>query len=163
MKKVIFNAILIAAVTVLLNSDFIHVAAFNNNLPDLILILTVYTGFFISPYGAMFFGFAAGLSMDVYNLNIALGFNAFIYTFIGYLTFIPLKFFQVENGLLASLALLIFYLIKSALYLLLMVFIGQEIYTNFLIELVYTVIIAVPIFYVYLNLSKFFVSMKRHV
>lgn len=163
MKKIIINAVLIVAVTVLLNSNFINLLAFDNNLPDIILILTVYTGFFNSAFFAMFFGFAAGLSMDFYNMNYALGFNAFIYAIIGYLTFIPQKFFQIENSLLASLALLTFFLIKSLIRLLLTIFIGQEFYGNILIELAYTIVVSVPIFYIYFNISKFTVSMKRHV
>ena len=164
MKRIIVHIILIIAAISVICSKYTHVIAVKGILPDLLLILTVYTGLFHTAYFAMFFGFAAGLALDFMMFPLyPLGFNAFIYTLIGYLCFIPNKFFQIENSFISSIAIFIYFTLKSFVYFILCILLSVEIENTFVIESIYTIVVSIPVFYLYYKIFQFNLSLKKHV
>jgi len=156
-KKIILNFFLIAVIiTVIKFSEFIEIKGV---LPDLILILVLFNGIFNDPIYAMIFGFFAGLAMDVSEFYPLLGFNAFLYTVVGYITSIT-KIFSIDNALISTVFLFIFILIKALVFTLIGFFCMNSDYILnyfskiFLIEIPYTIIISIPIFLIFKRLDR---------
>lgn len=156
-KKIILNFFLIALIiTAIRFSGYIEI---NGVMPDLILILVLFNGIFNDPMYAMIFGFFAGLSMDVSEFYPLLGFNAFLYTFVGYITSIT-KIFSIDNAMISTVFLFIFILIKALIFTVIGFFCMDSGYILnyfskiFLIEIPYTVIISIPIFLIFKRLDR---------
>lgn len=158
-KKIIINTILIIIITVLIYSKYINIIGINGVIPDIFFLLVFFNGIFINPTFGMIFGFFAGLSKDIFSLNL-IGFYALIYLITGYLTLIPKKIIEFDNSIVSSITIIIFFIIKTLLYLIAgSIFIDiKEIITYFkdifIIELLYTLVISIPIFFIYKKLFK---------
>jgi len=157
LKILIINAFIILILVTLMFSNYIKVIEVNGVIPDFILILTVLNGFFNNPIYAMFFGFFSGLAIDISYYPL-LGFYALIYTIIGYSTSIS-KVIYIDNSLVSSIFILIYFLIKSILFLIIGFFFLDTEYIiaffkpgKFFIELFYTIIISMPFFLIYKNI-----------
>ncbi len=163
-KKIIINFILILIISVLIYSKYINIISIKNVIPDIFFLLVLFNGLFINPTFAMIFGFIAGLSKDIFGINI-IGFNSLIYVLIAYLTFIPKKIIDIDKVIVSSITVLIFFLIKTVLYLILgAIFLElKEIITYFkeifIIELLYTIVFGIPIFFIY---NKIFKAKKKN-
>jgi rod shape-determining protein MreD len=152
-KKILINFIIIAFLIALIYSKYIRFIEIFNVLPDIFLILTVFSGIFGGPLFAMIFGFASGLALDISTYPL-IGFYALIYTVIGYSTSL-IKLFYIDNILSSSILILIFIILKSIVFLITgLIFMESDFVANyfarmFLIETLYTLIIAIPIFLIY--------------
>ncbi|MCG8568508.1 MAG: rod shape-determining protein MreD [Spirochaetes bacterium] len=164
MNRIIINAIIIIIIAVLSSSKYVvDFVAIKGGLPDLALIFTVYTGLFQSAYSGMIFGFIVGLALDIMLFYPLLGLNTFVYTMIGYLCFLPNKMFEVENTLLSSLVILIYFFIRTVLYFVLSILVGEDFTKPVLIELIYTILLSFPIFLFYIKIYKSTISRKKNV
>lgn len=157
LKKIIINAVMILLLVTLMFSNYIKVIEVNGVFPDFILILTVLNGFFNNPIYAMVFGFFSGLAIDISYYPL-LGFYALIYTIIGYSTSIS-KVIYIDNSLISSILIFLFFLLKSILFLILGFFFLETEYIaaffkpgKFFVELFYTLIISMPFFLIYKNI-----------
>ena len=152
-KKILINFIIIACFIALRYSKYIKFIEVNNVLPDIFLILIVFNGIFNGPLFAMIFGFASGLALDISTYPL-IGFYALIYSVLGYSTSLT-KLFYIENPLSSSILILIFIILKSIIFLITgLMFMESDFVANyftrmFLIETVYTLLIAIPIFLIY--------------
>lgn len=156
-KKIILNFFLIAfIITMTRYSGYIEI---NGVLPDFILILVLFNGIFNDPIYAMIFGFFAGLSMDVTEFYPLLGFNALLYTVVGYITSIT-KIFSIDNALISTVFMFLFILIKALIFTVIGFFCMNPDYILnyfsriFLIEIPYTIIISIPIFLIFKRVDR---------
>ena len=157
LKKIIVNALIILFLVTLIFSNYIKIIEVNGVIPDFILILTILNGFFLSPIFAMIFGFFSGLAIDISYYPL-LGFYALIYTIIGYTTSIS-RIIYINNSLISSILIFIFFILKSLLFLILGFFFLELEYiaaffrpSKFFVELIYTLIISIPFFLIYRNI-----------
>ena len=157
LKKIIINALIILFLVTLIFSNYIRIIEVNGVIPDFILILTVLNGFFNDPIFAMIFGFFSGLAIDISYYPL-LGFYALIYTIIGYSTSVS-KVIYINNSMISSILILLYFLLKSLLYLVLGFFFLESEYiaayfrpSKFFIELIYTITISIPLFLIYRNI-----------
>lgn len=156
MKKFFFNFFLIGIIVAF--SRFFNFAAINGVLPDLILIFLLLNGIFYDSLYALTFGFFAGLAMDVFEFYPILGFYAFIYTMLGYVTGFT-KIFSIDNAFVFSIFLIIFTILKAAIFILLAFFTLDYGYiinyfkNIFFLELAYTLLISIPIFLVFKKIA----------
>lgn len=152
-KKILVNFVIISILVALIFSKYMRFLEIRNVIPDFIIIITIINGIFNGPMYGMLFGFAAGLALDISSYPL-LGFYALIYTIIGYLTSIT-KLFIIDNPLSSSILIFIFLLLKGFIYFVIgILFLNMQYITNyfkniFLIELLYTLIISIPIFLIY--------------
>ena len=152
-KKIFINLLIIIIIVSLKYSGFISYLEIKGVFPDFFLILTVLNGFFVDPSFAMIFGFLSGLTKDILWYPL-IGLYALIYAVIGYLTSIS-KIIYIENALTSSLVILIFIIIKCFLFLSLgFIFLELEQITQyfknvFWIEIIYTMLISIPVFLIY--------------
>lgn len=162
-KKIIINLILILLISVLIHLKYINIIGIKNVIPDIFFLLIFLNGIFIDPIFAMIFGFFAGLSKDIFGINL-IGIYSLIYVIIGYLTFIPKKIVEFDNFFVSSITIIIFFLIKTLIYLIISsLFLELKeiaIYLKeiFIIELLYTTIASIPFFYIY---NKIFKTKKK--
>lgn len=158
LKKIVINFFIISIVTALLFAKRIGFIEINKILPDLLLIFTVFNGFYYGSTYGMFFGFFSGLAFDVCTYSL-LGFWALIYCVIGYLTGVS-KIIYIDNPLISSIVLLLFNILKYFIYILIgLMFINSDsvfnyVFHNFLIETLYTILISIPIFLIYKYFDK---------
>lgn len=157
LKIIIINSFIILLLVTLMFSNYIKIIEVNGVFPDFILILTVLNGFFNNPIFAMIFGFFAGLAIDISYYPL-LGFYALIYTIIGYSTSIS-KVVYIDNSLVSSIFIFIYFIIKSILFLIIGFFFLEPEYLmaffkpgKFFIELIYTLVISMPFFLIYKNI-----------
>lgn len=157
-KVIILNLLLILFLVTLMFTNYQQKIIF----PDLILILTVFNGFFNGPLFAMIFGFFSGFAYDLSYYPL-LGFYALIYTVIGYSTSIS-KIIYINNSLIATVLIVIFFLLKSLLYLILgFFFLGTDYLVSYFkpsyyfVELFVTILISIPFFLIY----RYFNSKSR--
>ena len=154
MKKVIFNAIFLLIIVTLQFTNVIQFIAFKEVIPDLLFILVVLNGIFCGPTYGMIFGFFGGLLFDVMGGGVV-GFNALIYATLGYLTLIPQKKIDISNLILHIICMIIYTIFKVLIYLMLgYIFlekadISDYFRTRFFIEMVYTMLLSIPLFYIY--------------
>jgi rod shape-determining protein MreD len=162
-KRAFINFIIVASIVALYVTNYKSFIEIRGVLPDLILIFTVLNGIFIDSTFGMFFGFFAGLSIDIASYHV-LGFYSLIYTLIGYSTSIT-KIFNINNSVASGVFIFSLLLLKGIIFLIAgLLFLNKDfiiIYfrDRFLIEIIYTVIISFPVFLVY---RKIF-SKKRKV
>ncbi|HNZ25871.1 MAG TPA: rod shape-determining protein MreD [Spirochaetota bacterium] len=158
-KKIIINGIVLVVITALYFTRVINVISIKDVLPDFLLILTIFNGIFISPTFGIIFGFSAGILYDVQTLSI-IGINSIIYSTVGYLTFIPIKRVEIDNSIISSIIVFIFIIVKLIIFLILSAIFrdNSEIalyFKNvFVIETIYTLVISIPIFYIYKKLFR---------
>ncbi len=167
-KNIILDFLAIVAVVVLYTTKYVSLPIYEVK-PDIALILTVFIGVFGGRYNSLFFGFACGLAIDFVDTASPLGFNALIYTIIGYLSILPNKLFQIESSLLGALIILFFFFIKSVLFLIFgymfldINYLIKYFNSKFGIELIYTLVVSIIIFLIFHKIYKFFESSKKHV
>lgn len=164
-KKIFINFLIIASITALLFT--LKKIAINYVLPDIFLILIIFSGIFFNPMYSLFFGFFSGLALDILSYPL-LGFNALIYCIIGYLSSFS-KVFYIRNPLSSSILILIYIIIKALIF----TFFGLIFYESdtilqffqykFLFETLYTLIISIPIFLIYQKIYNSFGKSKRNV
>lgn len=153
-KKIIINALCLLSIVTLQYTNIIQFIAFREVVPDILFILVMLNGIFIDPMFAMIFGTAGGLLLDVIGGGLV-GFNAMIYATIGYLTFLPQKRIDIDNVILHILAFFLYFIIKTAVYLILgSIFMEKSELADYLknrmlIEAIYTLLLSLPIFYIY--------------
>jgi len=158
-KRIIINGIVLVIISALYFTKVINIISIKNVLPDFLLILTIFNGIFISPIFGIVFGFSAGILYDVQTLSI-IGINSIIYSTAGYLTFIPMKRLEIDNSIISSIIVFVFIIVKLIIFLILSAIFkdNNEIalyFKNiFIIETIYTLIISIPIFYIYKKLFR---------
>ena len=158
-KRVIVNAILLLIICTLQYTNLIRVISIKSAIPDLIFIFTILTGVFINPIYAMFLGFSGGLLLDIFGESL-IGFNALIYSAIGYLTFIPKKRIDIDNTILLIIYSFVYLIFKAILFLIISsIFLNKTdillYFKNiFVIEFFYTLVISIPIFHIYKIIFK---------
>jgi rod shape-determining protein MreD len=157
LKKIIIHTLIVLFLVTLIFSNYIKVIEVNGVIPDFILILTVLNGFFIDPIFAIIFGFFSGLAVDISYYPL-LGFYALIYTIIGYSTSIS-KVIYINNSLISTILIFIFFIFKSILFLILGFFFMETEYIaaffrpgKYFIEIIYTLLISIPFFLIYRNI-----------
>lgn len=161
-KKIVVNFIVIAIVSSLIYSKLINFIEFRGVYPDLLLILTVFVGIFNGGYFGMIFGFFIGFALDLFNFPL-FGFYSLIYTIIGYSTSIFENKIDVENPLVSSIIILIELFLKALLFLFIgLMFLESGIVkhyfkSKFLIEIIYTILVSIPVFLIY---NKIYSSKK---
>lgn len=161
-KKILINFITIAGIIALYFFKYINIIEIHGALPDLFLILIIINGIFNGPMSAMVFGFAAGLALDIMPLYPLIGLYAMIYTIIGYSTNVT-KIMNVNNIPAFMILVLVFVLLKCFLFLCLgFLFMDKGYVSNFIknifiFEVIYTLIVAVPLY----QINKFFYNRTR--
>lgn len=155
-KVIILNTLVILFLVALMFTNYIKIIEVNGVFPDFILILTIFNGFFNGPMFALIFGFFSGFAIDLSYYPL-LGFYALIYTIIGYSTSIS-KIIYINNTLISTIFIILFFLLKSILFLVLgFFFLGTDYIINYFkpskyfIELLYTILISIPFFLIYRN------------
>lgn len=167
-RKIFVDLLLIVSIVALLYTRYIDISIYNAR-PDLILIFVVFIGLFEGKYHPIIFGFFSGLSIDFISGTVPLGFNALIYTIIGYLTILPHKFFKIEAAVISPFVIFLFYTVKTVMYMTLgYIFLNENIISAFISnillgEFVYTLLISIPIFYVLKKIYSFMDKIKRYV
>jgi len=98
-----------------------------------------------------------------------LGVNALMYTLIGYIAILPHKLFHIESVILSPIVIFIFYLIKAFIYMILAYIFfttnSLAVYFNtiFMGEFIYTILISIPVFFIFKNIYSFMEKLKRYV
>lgn len=158
---------IIALLVSLMASNLMQYIGIYGIIPDLFLILVVFNGIYFGSMYAMIFGFSAGLALDISSFHL-FGFYALIYCIIGYLTSIPEKKIDFKNPITSGILVFIFLLIKAFLFLIIAsVFLKPEqivayFTKNFFIELIYTVIVSIVIFFIYEKINNLLGSNKKN-
>jgi rod shape-determining protein MreD len=162
-KKIIINGILIIGVGALTYSRYNRFLP-GDVEPDIFLILVVFNGIFNGSFFGMIFGFFSGLMLDILSWPM-MGFYSFIYTIIGYSTALVEKRIDIENPLVSSIFITLQYLFKCIIFLFAgLIFLSQGDVANFfknqfLIQAVYTILLAIPVFLIYRKIY----SMRRKI
>lgn len=168
MKRIIADIFLLLSIIGLLYTKYIDISIYNGK-PDLLLIFTVLLGLFEGGYHSIIFGFAGGLVLDFVGGTTPLGFNAFIYTIIGYISIIPHKFFQIESPAVAPLIMVVFFIIKTFVFMITgYIFLSHDEIVGYmnsvlLSEGIYTVVVSIFVFIVFKSIFKFMEKLRKHV
>ncbi len=167
-KKLIIDALLILSIVGLLYTRYVDISLYNAR-PDLLLIFVTFIGLFEGKYHSIIFGFFGGLTIDIMSGSNLLGVNALMYTLIGYLAIIPHKLFHIESFILSPIVMFIFYLLKTFIFMVLgYIFLtpnSLSVYLNTIVmgEFIYTILISIPLFFIFKNIYSFMEKLKRYV
>lgn len=166
-KKIFVDILMISAIVGLLFTKFIDISIMNAR-PDLILILVLFIGMFDAGFHPIIFGFLAGLTVDFISGASLLGFNALLYTILGYVTIIPYKIFKTDSPFSALIVLLLFFIVKIIVFMILAYifvnvdYIARYLHTILLGELVYSLVVSIPIFYILEKIYKLNEELKKY-
>jgi rod shape-determining protein MreD len=153
-KKILINFLIIGILIALNLSDLIRFLKVKDVLPDLILIFTVLNGFFYGPIFGMIFGFSCGMAYEISSKFPVIGLYALIYTVIGYSTSIS-KTVYIDNTFTSTIAIFLFMILKAFLFIILVfLFMNTDFLVNYFmniywIELIYTLLLSIPIFLIF--------------
>jgi len=167
-RKLIIDALLILSIVGLLYTRYVDISLYGAR-PDLLLIFVTFIGLFEGKYHSIIFGFFGGLTIDIMSGSNLLGVNALMYTLIGYIAILPHKLFHIESVILSPIVIFIFYLIKAFIYMILAYIFfttnSLAVYFNtiFMGEFIYTILISIPVFFIFKNIYSFMEKLKRYV
>jgi len=145
-----FKAFFVCTVALILQSSLLQWSILSHIHPDLVLLVVVMIGFRYGPIMGVFCGFYTGLLQDIYAIE-TLGIEAFTKSMTGYLIgLINEKRFlltPMSKILLLGLAIVIHDLITYMFMGLNFGTITITLYSNTMPVLIFTLLIALPVFY----------------
>jgi len=134
-------------------------------LPDVVVIFVILAGVFNGSFFAMMLGLFAGLSVDFFGYRI-IGFYGIIYCTVGYLLSLIEYRISIDNFVAFLLLILFGLIIKNILFIILSLSFLSKVdisvyYRNFfLLQTLYTFILACPLFFLYKTTHQFFIRKK---
>jgi len=151
MNRKVLLLIFVVFIAIVLKTTVLSDFAFKGIKPDIILIMIIIISNFSGSYTGEIVGFSTGILEDLLSMS-PLGFNAFINTFIGYLSGITVGKIFLHPLIITVFQVIIGTLIKSLLtFLLLLIFVNgkaDSVYTlSFIFELLFNIIITPVIFF----------------
>ena len=165
MRRKLSLAVLILLAFVLQGTVF-QTLSIASIVPNLLLILTVSFGFMRGKKEGLFVGFFCGLLIDIFYGNM-IGFYALIYMYIGYINgFFKRIFFPDEIKLPLGLIAVSDFFCNLLIYFTLFWFRGRFSFGYYLIhtilpELVYTMIVAVLLYFILLKINERLEAIER--
>ena len=165
MRRKLILAVLILLAFVLQGTVF-QTLSIASIVPNLLLILTVSFGFMRGKKEGLFVGFFCGLLIDIFYGNM-IGFYALIYMYIGYINgFFKRIFFPDEIKLPLGLIAVSDFFCNLLIYFTLFWFRGRFSFGYYLIhtilpELVYTMIVAVLLYFILLKINERLEAIER--
>lgn len=169
MKKFIYNILLIIFIVVLHYSNFLSNIMIYNTIFDLALIFIILYGFFDDEIFPFVFAFSIGLVLDFVLGDKPLGYNALIYTIIGFLSTFPKRVFRVDSFFIALIFITLFSFLKGVISLFINSIIGVSynmsdfFMSEILFKSLYTLIVSIPFYLIYKNFYFFINKSRKHV
>jgi len=160
-KRIIVNFLVVGISIGIIYSNFTNVLQINRfipdfflTMPDIFLILTVFSGIFYGSFFAMVFGFFSGLALDISSYPL-IGFYSLIYCFIGFSISAIENKIDFKNAIISEILIFVYFIVKIIIFTIVgAIFLKpgdiKNYFSNiFLMQFVYTMIISIPIFSVY--------------
>jgi len=151
MNKKVPVLIFVVFITIILKTTVLSNFAFKGIKPDIILIMIIIISNFAGSFTGEIVGFSSGILEDLLSMS-PLGFNAFINTFVGYVSGITVGKIFLHPLIITLFQVLIGTLIKSLLsFLLLFIFVNGKAdsvyHLSFILELLFNIFITPFIFF----------------
>ncbi len=167
-KRILIDILLVLSILMLTYTRYVDLSIMNT-IPDFLLIFVVIIGLFDeNDLHSILLGFIGGLCIDFMAGTTPLGFNAFLYTLIGYIAVFPSKLFNVNSVFVNIFSVTIFAVVKVMFFALLgYFFLSKDEVIGYFgkpvhIEVLYTMIVSIPIFFILRSIYNFIDSMRKH-